>query len=174
MAAFDRAALEQLRTLPGFGDVLLRPVRAGDTAALGLFYACMSPEDLGARFFAGRSAPPAGYVETLIRADGEHDVVLLAIRPPDGEVLGGVRLVEVEGAAELAITIRSDLKHRGLGALLMSSLLEQARRHGTAEVFADILAENRASLGLARKLGFALSRSAQAPDLVRATLHLAI
>ncbi len=173
-AMAQSADLAQARTLPAFGDVLLRPVRADDGAALGRFYDCVSRDDIHARFFAVRSGPPPGYVDTLLRADCDRDVVLLAVRPDDGEILGGVRLVAQDGAAEIAITIRSDLKHRGLGGLLVTSVLDHARRRGTAEVFADILAANRASLGLARKLGFALRRSAQAPHLVRATLHLSV
>ncbi|MEI9996843.1 MAG: GNAT family N-acetyltransferase [Rhizomicrobium sp.] len=157
-----------LTVLAGFGPVLLRPVGRCDAPALTRFFEALDPADIRARFFAGRHGPPPGYVERLAQADFEHDLVLLGADAGTGALLGGARLVE----GETAITVRSDLKHRGLGRLLMRRLLDHARDRGTHDVFADILPENRASLGLARDMGFAFSRSARTPNVVRAYLHL--
>ncbi|HWD26555.1 MAG TPA: GNAT family N-acetyltransferase [Rhizomicrobium sp.] len=169
----ERLVPGRLEILPGLGPVRVRAVRTEDAAPLAAFFAgAMTPDDIRARFFSAK--PPSGYVEGLSHPDFAHDMVMLAVAEAAGDLLGGVRLVDAPDAsrAEVAISIRSDLKHRGLGRLLMASALDYARRHGTADVVADIQAGNRASLGLARQMGFTFSRSLAAPSMVRAQRHL--
>jgi acetyltransferase len=69
------------------------------------------------------------------------------------------------------VIVRSDLKGRGLGSLLMRLLIDYARARGIGTLFGEVLAENTAMLALARDLGF----SAEPADggIVRVTLPLA-
>jgi acetyltransferase len=164
---------DRLECLPGLGRVRVRAVRAEDAAPLAAFFGgLMAPDDLRARFFAAK--PPPGYVEGLTHPDFAHDMVMLAVQETSGALLGGVRLVDAADGprSEIAISVRSDLKHRGLGRLLMASAIDYARHHGIVDVVADIQADNRASLGLARTLGFTFTRTLAAPSMVKAQLHL--
>jgi RimJ/RimL family protein N-acetyltransferase len=56
--------------------------------------------------------------------------------------------------AEFAVTIRSDLKGQGLGTLLMDTLIDYCRKHGTRELVGEALAENTGIQRLAARLGF--------------------
>lgn len=57
--------------------------------------------------------------------------------------------------AEFGIVVRSDLKGRRLGELLLRRIIDAQRAHGTGRLVADVLAENTRMLELARRLGFA-------------------
>jgi len=56
--------------------------------------------------------------------------------------------------AEFAVLVRSDLKGRGLGTLLMRKLIRYCQQHGTRELWGAVMADNAAMLHLSRSLGF--------------------
>ncbi|MEJ1968323.1 MAG: GNAT family N-acetyltransferase [Rhizomicrobium sp.] len=167
-----RYPAERIESIEGFGDLLLRAVRPDDRDAVGRFFGRLTPDDVRTRFFCGLRRLSQGHVDRLVTPDFEHEMALLAIESGGGEILGVVRLAETDAGAEIAITVRSDLKHKGIGKRLLHRALDYARLHGTQDVYGDILADNRASIGLARKFGFTVSRSPEAPHLVRARLRL--
>ncbi len=169
-----KCELERRERVPGLGEALLRPVQPDDADAVNRFFARLTRDDVRARFFSVMPRLPERYLQSLLAADFDHDVAFLLVDPIRGDILGVVRLADIGGAegAEVAVTVRSDLKHRGIGALLLARVLACARAHGTREVHGDVLADNRACIGLARKLGFSLVRSAVEPHIVRASLRL--
>jgi acetyltransferase len=61
-------------------------------------------------------------------------------------------------AADFAIIVRSDLKGRGLGALLLEKLVDYTRSRGTRELVGDALAGNTRVIALAESLGFSVDR----------------
>ena len=97
-----------------------------------------------------------------------------ALRGPISETLGVVRAIsDPDGAqAEFAILIRSDVKGRGLGAVLMKKVIGYCRERKIGELVGDILATNTRMLALARDLGFEITAS-EDPSVVRAKLALA-
>jgi acetyltransferase len=74
--------------------------------------------------------------------------------------------------AEFAVSIRSDWKGRGLGYLLMTRIIEIARRRGVGEIFGEVLRENEPMLRLARDLGFSVATHPQEAHLLRLTKPL--
>jgi acetyltransferase len=56
--------------------------------------------------------------------------------------------------AEFGIIIRSELKGKGLGQLLMDKLIGYLRAQGTQRIVATVLRENHRMLELAHSLGF--------------------
>ena len=82
--------------------------------------------------------------------------------------LGVARLVRdpdnVE--AEFALMVRSDLKGRGLGRLLMQALLDYAAARGTRRLVGYVLRENQAMLTLLKPLGFELRPDEHEPSEV--------
>jgi acetyltransferase len=174
MSARYPAELERTEILPGFGEVFLRPVHSDDAPAINRFFERMSPEDVHTRFFSAMPRLSSAHLARLTGIDFDRDMALLLIDPATDDILAVGRLCanpDVEHE-EFAITVRTDVKGHGLGEYLMAHLLDYAKGHGTHEVFGDILADNRASLALARKLGFKLGRRADSPGIVRATLAL--
>jgi acetyltransferase len=56
--------------------------------------------------------------------------------------------------AEFAIVIRSELKGRGLGHMLLEKMIRYCRERGVGALVGQTLAENQDMLALARRLGF--------------------
>ena len=104
-------------------------------------------------------AARAGAVEVL-GLDSAEDAVAAARRNAEKN---GLR-------AEFAVAVRSDLKRRGIGRLLMTRILDHARARGIGEVTGSILRENVAMVALARDFGFAIEDEPGAPALLRARI----
>jgi acetyltransferase len=86
-------------------------------------------------------------------------MAFIATRPgADGqeETLGVARVVTDPDnvSAEFAVTVRSDLKGKGLGRLLMEKLIAYCRARGTGEITGEALPQNAPVIGLVKKLGF--------------------
>jgi len=73
---------------------------------------------------------------------------------------------------EYAVLVRSDLKGRGLGYLLMQMIIEYARAEGLATIEGQVLSENTAMLAMCKELGFEIASDPDDPDtcLVKLTL----
>jgi RimJ/RimL family protein N-acetyltransferase len=57
-------------------------------------------------------------------------------------------------SAEFAIAVRSDLKGRGLGWLMMQLIIEYGRSAGFERIYGQILQENTIMLKMCKQLGF--------------------
>ncbi|MDN7589976.1 GNAT family N-acetyltransferase [Burkholderia seminalis] len=65
---------------------------------------------------------------------------------------------EATEVVECAIVIDDQWQRQGLGRVLLSSLIDLARRSGMRQMVGTMLTENSAMKGLARSVGFTLSR----------------
>jgi RimJ/RimL family protein N-acetyltransferase len=93
-----------------------------------------------------------GIVATVPAADG-YDIVGSAIY-----VIG-----EDRTRCEFAINVGSAFGGAGLARTLMTALIDSAARRGLAEMEGFVLAANESMLGLARRLGFTISRDPDDP-----------
>ena len=82
----------------------------------------MSQDDLRLRFFAPVKEFSHAFIARLTQIDYARAMAFIAIDEATGEMLGVVRLHANADydRGEYAILLRSDLKGRGLGWLLMS------------------------------------------------------
>jgi acetyltransferase len=183
----SRGALERLAIRPYPDELeetvdwegqplLLRPIRPEDAPAHTAFFAALTPEDVRLRMFVRMRELQPAQLARFTQVDYDREMAFIATRTgADGqpETLGVVRAVadpdNVE--AEFAVTVRSDLKGKGLGRLLMNKLIRYCRARGTAELVGDALDENKGILGMTRKLGFRHQRE-PGDDTVRMTLPL--
>ena len=74
------------------------------------------------------------------------------------------RLIHSDGG-EYAVLVRSDLKGRGLGWLLMQTMIDYARAEGLQTVEGQVLQDNTTMIAMCRELGFAVTPDPQDPDL---------
>lgn len=167
-AGLDRLAIlpypRQLERhlLTPIGALTIRPIRPEDAPAHERFFAALSAEDIHMRMFgAMRSLSPA-QLARFTQIDYDREMALLATRtaPDGGEDTLGVARVVIDPdnyAGEFAIVVRSDLKGRGLGSLLLDCLLDYCRRRRLQLVHGTTLAGNTAMLALAAAKGFALA-----------------
>ncbi|MYN03225.1 GNAT family N-acetyltransferase [Pseudoduganella sp. DS3] len=158
------------------GSVLLRPIRPEDAPQHAAFFAALTPEDVRFRLFEHMPTLPPAQLARWTQIDYEREMAFIATRSgPNGpETLGVARAVADPDnvGAEFAIIVRSDLKGRGLGALLLEKLLRYCRARGLQEVLGEALPENSRMLQLAHQLGFEVGQSAQQGSM-RLRLHLA-
>lgn len=151
-------------------QLLLRPIRPEDFAQHKRFLARCAPEDLRTRFLATLRELPDADIARLTQIDYDREMAFIA--EEGGETLGVARTAtdpdNVE--AEFAVLVRSDLKGRGLGRLLLEKLVRSSRARGTQRMSSEVLIDNSPMLGLGAALGF--TRHAPERGLVTLTLEL--
>ena len=73
--------------------------------------------------------------------------------------VGRLHLMPNMSTAEYAVLVRSDMKGKGLGWLLMQMLIEYARLENIATIQGEVLADNTVMLSMCAELGFTVSES---------------
>jgi acetyltransferase len=133
-----------------FGDIALRPLRPSDRAAYCRFLEHLAPEDVRLRM-----GHPIRFDRKLCARlfdfDRSREEAFVALDAA-GAILGVGRIV-LDAGGEVAVIVRSDMKHRGIGEVLLDRLLRFARARGLAEICGYVMHENRPMLSLARKHG---------------------
>jgi acetyltransferase len=86
-------------------------------------------------------------------------MAFVAIEEASGRLLGVVRLHDDAGGetGEFAILMRSRLKGKGLGWLMMKHMIAYAREKGLKAVRGQVLNENTSMLTMCAELGFQIS-----------------
>jgi acetyltransferase len=141
------------------GTILLRPIRPEDGTAHVAFFNALTPDDVRYRMFVRvRELQPA-VLARFTQIDYDREMAFIATRHgADGhpETLGVGRVVADPDnvSAEFAVTVRSDLKGKGLGRMLMDKLIAYCRARGTREIVGEALPQNAPVIGLVKKLGF--------------------
>ena len=154
--------------------VLVRPVRPEDEALFREFFAGVTQEDLRLRFFAPVKEFSHPFVARLTQIDYARAMAFIAIEEQSGKMLGGARLHANADydRGEYAILVRSDLKGRGLGWLLMQLLIEYARAEGIRMIEGQVLSENTTMLKMCKELGFEIAHDPDDPAVCDAKLSL--
>ena len=153
-------------------EILLRPIRPEDEPQHRAFVEQLKPSDLRLRFFYSRRELPRTEIARLTQIDYSREMAFIAVRrEPNGkdETLGVVRAVADPDNvdAEFAIVVRSDLKGRGLGHLLLAKMIDFLTAQGTERVVAYVLPENQAMRDLALNTGFVVDKDASDGDSLR-------
>jgi acetyltransferase len=163
-----------VETLSRIGRVNLRPIRPDDGPGLVRYFEHLTPEDVRFRFFGPMRALSTEQVRRFTHVDQEHEIAQVATDPASDEFLAVGRLAfrQDPHRAEFAISVRSDLKGRGLGRFVIKRLVEMARERGVTEIFGDILEENTTMVAFARELGFTVDRVPESAAILRATYKL--
>lgn len=144
-----------LRTQGGL-DVRMRPATPTDQAALATFFAGLSPEDLRHRFLASLKTVDERQLVRMTRNDGGPDITFVSCDAADGAILAVATLATGLDAerAEVAVSVRSDLKGKGLSWSLLKHALAHARAQGVRVVESIETADNHPALDLEREMGF--------------------
>lgn len=139
--------------------IFIRPVRPEDERLYPTFFAAVTERDLRLRFFAPIKDRSHEFFAHFTHLDYARAMAFIAIGEDTGEMLGVVRLYTTtdNALAEFAILLRSDLKARGLGWILMQSIIEYARKKGLLRIEGQVLAENATMLRMCSELGFQIA-----------------
>jgi acetyltransferase len=150
----------------------LRPIRPEDEPLIHEMLAKSTTEDLRLRFFAPLKRLSPLLAARLTQIDYDREMAFVAER--DGAILGAVRISadpdNIE--AEYAVFVRSDMKGKGLGYLLMQEMIAYAGSRGIRAVTGKVLRENTTMLRMANELGFVRRRDSEDPGIVEVRIEL--
>ena len=154
--------------------VLVRPVRPEDETLYPDFLKRVTPEDLRLRFFAPIKEFTHAFIAKLTQLDYARAVAFAAINEDTGELWGVVRLHADPNheTGEYAILLRSELKGRGLGWLLMQRIIDYAKSEGFKRVKGQVLRENTTMIAMCQKLGFEVHDDAEDTSLKIVTFEI--
>lgn len=155
-------------------EVLLRPIRPDDERLYEEFFRHVSQEDSRMRFFSPVKGLSHRFLARLTQIDYAREMAFVALEA-EGPLIGVARLAADPDytRAEYGVLVRTDLKGKGLGWLLMQHLIDYARAEGLGELFGLVLVDNTTMLDMCRKLGFDVAAEPEDPSVRRVTLRLA-
>jgi acetyltransferase len=154
--------------------LLLRPVRPEDEPLYPPFLQRVTPEDLRLRLFASVREFSHALIARFTQIDYARAMAFVAIEETSGDILGVARLHRFSNrdTAEYAVLVRSDFKGRGLGWILMRTLIEYAQSEGIGALEGEVLAENATMLRMCAELGFTIATSSSDTNIRVVTLAL--
>jgi acetyltransferase len=137
-------------------EIVIRPLRPEDERYYPPFFARMTDEDMRLRFFARVREQGHAFIARLTQIDYARAMAFIALDPDTDEMLGAVRLHgdAAQATGEYAIAVRSDLKGKGLGWVLMRLIIRFAHGEGYEEIRGEVLRENTTMLDMCLALGF--------------------
>jgi acetyltransferase len=138
--------------------ITVRPILPEDEPHHAEFIKKVSKEDLYKRFFSDVGEFNHEALANLTQIDYDREMAFVAVTK-DGnkeEIIGVSRaLINPENTdAEFAILIRTDVKGKGLGKILMTRIIDYCMSKGTKQMSGITMPTNRGMLTLAQRLGF--------------------
>ena len=156
--------------LPHGPEIMIRPLRHGDTATIEAVFERLGEASRRARFNGPKPnlrPDELGWLATV----GPNNQVLVAWVDGDPEPVATARLVRLGDSAEVAFEVADAYQGHGIGSALTRLLVADALAAGIREVTALVRSDNSAALALLRGVLGRLELRFEGPDtLVRAPL----
>jgi GNAT superfamily N-acetyltransferase len=146
----------------------VRPAHREDEVALADCFAHVAPEDLQFRFLT--ACRDIGHDRLVAMTDIDHDRTehFLAVLPDGTIIASALVVIATDGTrAEVAVAIRADYRHRGIGWTLLDHVAHYAEARGVTLLESYESSENRAAIALEREMGFVAERVPGDPTMVR-------
>jgi RimJ/RimL family protein N-acetyltransferase len=154
-------------TLTDGTQVLIRPIRAGDSERLAAAYDRLSPETIHSRFLSAKPRLSPAELRYLTQVDGSTHVAFVAVLKDDPDHIAGVgrfiRSADDPETAEVAVTVGDCYQDKGLGRRLGLQLADAARARGIMRFTATMLASNEAAHRLFARVSERLETSHDGP-----------
>lgn len=136
----------------GDRSLTVREITIHDTERLSRMFTRLSPDSVYHRFFSPIQEPPRTALLWLTTVDHSRREALVAL---DGDEI--VAVARYDGrvghtSAEIAVTVEDSWQHLGVGQRLTKRLARRAIDQGIESFEAVVQPDNRAALGLLRKL----------------------
>ena len=155
-AAETRAPFAVLTTWTGF-EFRVRPATPDDEAALAELFAKVTPEDRRFRFLSCVKTVGHSLLERLTQVDHQRSEDFLAF---DGDTLIATAMLAADAGmerAEVAISIRADYKHRGVGWTLLDHVAREAAARGIKLLESIESRDNVEAVALEKEMGFTVT-----------------
>lgn len=153
--------------------VLIRPLRPQDREREKAFIENLSPATRHQRFLGEIKEVGEQLLNQLMDVGTPQRVAYVALVHDNGELreVGISRYAQVDeqpSHCEFAVTIADEWQGKGLGALLMQHLIDEARNNGFQQMYSVDSAANYSMRRLAKQQGM---RSAIDPDDATQVIH---
>jgi acetyl coenzyme A synthetase (ADP forming)-like protein len=139
------------------GTLRLRAPIADDADALVAFFAGLSDRSLYFRFH-GRRRVDTKLVEPFLRCDWTETGSLVGTLEDRIVALASYVRLRDPATAEIAFAVTDEEQGRGIGTRLLEQLALRAAEVGIGSFVAEVMAENRAMLGVFADAGFEVTR----------------
>jgi len=139
----------------------LRPPTPADAEALVAFFAGLSDESRHLRFHGGRRIDRSLVDHLFAGTDDRGALVAVAADEDGGEqvvALAEYARLRDARAAEVAFAVADERQGLGVGTRLLEQLAARASRVGVERFVADVMAGNKAMLGVFADAGFEVTR----------------
>ncbi|MGN9803497.1 GNAT family N-acetyltransferase [Micromonospora sp. L32] len=151
--AARRAADRVTLVLPDGGELVVRPATVDDLAGVVDLHEACSARSRQRRYLGGGALPSPSRMRRLLEPRRGTTLVATTGSGAGESVVAMANLLGEGDEAEVALLVRDDWQHRGLGSALLRRLLGQAGRSGYAAVVLHVQAENTPMLRTVRRLG---------------------
>jgi N-acetylglutamate synthase-like GNAT family acetyltransferase len=144
-----------LTTRDGF-NFHVRPVRADDEMRLSEFFRHVTPEDLRFRFLGTIKAMDHDRLAEMIDVDHRQKESFVACELRSGRIIAAAMLAcdaDLE-SAEVAVSIRSDFKNRGVSWALLAHISRFAQAKGVKRLQSLEDRANVSAITLEKEMGF--------------------
>lgn len=133
-----------------------RIAQADDEAALEAFFAQVSDQDCRFRFLSAHDHVGHQQLAPMVETDHVRSDCFLAFDRTNGELVatGMLACDNPMEVAEVAVSVRSDYRGKGVGWAMLDLLANEAQRRGVREVIAIEDRDNHAAIALEREKGF--------------------
>ena len=156
--------------------VTVRFVEPRDAEALQAHFRSLSTRSRYNRFLGAISELPPAELDRFVHVGEADRFSVVAVMSIDGAetIVGEARYAfdADTDSFEFGLSIDDRWQGHGLGTALLHNLECRAAAFGAARLFGDTLRSNDAMLGLARKSGFAFTKSPGDWKLVRFEKHI--
>lgn len=142
-------------TRSGF-DLNVRPANPSDERTLVDFFGRVKPQDLRFRFLTAIKAIWPRLAYDLVNIDHTDTENLLAF-DDNGQLVASAMIATSDhdrGDAEVAITVRSDLKDHGIGWTMLERATDYAKARGYRRLHSVQLSDDEAAINLQEEMGF--------------------
>jgi ribosomal protein S18 acetylase RimI-like enzyme len=154
----------------GAREILVRPLRRGDTTTVQAVFDRLGEASRRARFNGSKPRLSEDDLRRLAAVDAMHHA-LVAYVDGDPDPIAIARLVRFAGSAEIAFEVVDDYQGRGIGSALIRELVADARAAGVVEVTALVRSDNPAAFAVLRRALGRLEVRVDGPEtFVRALL----
>ncbi|MFA6157560.1 N-acetyltransferase family protein [Mesorhizobium sp.] len=145
----------------------VRPARPEDEPTLAEFFTHVTPDDLRFRFLGGVKEVSHERLVAMTRSDDPHVHNFLAFSA-DGMLIAVAMLAsdDADRNGEVAICIRGDRKHLGVGWELLAYVANYAEDLGLKAIQSIESRENRAAIEVERDMGFTVTSDPDDATLV--------
>jgi RimJ/RimL family protein N-acetyltransferase len=125
----------------------IRKANFSDVEGIYNLYNSLSPDDLYMRFFSFKRLSE----QDIVNLTKSSKVTLIAVI--DSEIVGEISLYD---DGEFSLVVKPEHRRKGIGTLLVKSIIEEAKKLGMTKVKFYTLPDNIPMIKIGKKLGFTL------------------